>query len=163
MAADPDTRHLIVFRPMVEADLDAVVDNEMHAYGFPWTREVFRDCLRSNRHCWVACLGEDVVGHAVVAVGAAQSHLLNVCIRRRSQGGGLGRALVLRMLEVAWRAGARAVDLEVRPSNYIALRLYNSLGFTEVGVRKDYYPALAGHEDAQVLQLNLEEFFSRPR
>ena len=86
MAADPDTRHLIVFRPMVEADLDAVVDNEMHAYGFPWTREVFRDCLRSNRHCWVACLGEDVVGHAVVAVGAAQSHLLNVCIRRRSQG-----------------------------------------------------------------------------
>ena len=50
--------------------------------------------------------------------------------------------------------------LEVRPSNVVAARLYESMGFNEVGVRKDYYPAPIGHEDARVLALDLENFFA---
>jgi ribosomal-protein-alanine N-acetyltransferase len=38
--------------------------------------------------------------------------------------------------------------------------LYDSLGFNEVGLRKDYYPAHIGHEDARVLVLDLEAYFS---
>ncbi len=55
------------------------------------------------------------------------------------------------MLNRARDRGARTVYLEVRPSNRIAYRLYENLGFNEVGVRKDYYPAFVGREDALVL------------
>jgi ribosomal-protein-alanine N-acetyltransferase len=59
------------------------------------------------------------------------------------------------MLDTAKRRDAEVVFLEVRPSNRAACRLYESLGFNEIGRRKDYYPAANGHEDAKVLALQL--------
>jgi len=146
-------------RLMFDGDLDAVLANEFTGYDFPWTRGVFADCLKVGNQCWVVEKDGEVVGHAIVTVGAGEAHLLNVCIRASEQGGGLGRALVLHALEKAHDAGADALFLEVRPSNHVAARLYESLGFSEVGLRKDYYPAHIGHEDARVLVLDLEAYF----
>jgi ribosomal-protein-alanine N-acetyltransferase len=50
---------------------------------------------------------------------------------------------------------ADVVFLEVRPSNVVACDLYRSLGFNEIGVRRNYYPAQKGHEDALVMALDL--------
>lgn len=147
-------------RPMFADDLDAVLANEFTGYDFPWTRGVFTDCLKVGNQCWVLEKDNEIVGHAVVTIGAGEAHLLNVCIRGNAQGAGLGRALVMHALEKAYQAGADALFLEVRPSNHVAGRLYDSIGFTEVGVRKDYYPAPLGHEDARVLVLDLEGFFA---
>jgi len=144
---------------MTPDDLDAVLDNELHAYAFPWTRGVFRECLEADHECWVAELDGEVVGHGIVSLGAGEAHLLNVCIRRESQGHGFGRLLVRHMLARAHRMGATVVFLEVRPSNHVAAALYETLGFREIGVRRNYYPAHSGHEDARVLVLDLERFF----
>lgn len=160
MAGSPETHDLIELRPMTEADLDRVVDNEFYAYSFPWIRGIFVECLNAGNECWVACLESDIVGHAVLSIGAAESHLLNVCVRRRLQGNGYGRELVMHMLARAHCGGADALFLEVRPSNVVASQLYATLGFTEVGVRKDYYPSHLGHEDARVLVLDLESYFA---
>lgn len=151
---------MIEFRAMQAIDLDQVVENELRAYSFPWTRGVFEDCLREGQDCRVAVLGDDIVGHGVVAFGAGEAHLLNVCIRRESQGTGLGRALVIHMLERSHLLGAGMLFLEVRPSNHVAGNLYQTLGFAEIGVRRDYYPSERGHEDARVLALNLSDFFA---
>jgi len=148
-------------RPMFADDLDAVLANEFTGYDFPWTRGVFTDCLKAGNQCWVLEKHGEVVGHAIVTVGAGEAHLLNVCIRASEQGRGLGRTLVLHAMERARDAGADALFLEVRPSNHVAVRLYESMGFVQVGVRKDYYPAQFGHEDARVLVLDLEAFFDR--
>ena len=147
-------------RPMFAGDLDAVLANEFTGYDFPWTRGVFADCLKVGNQCWVLEQEGEVLGHAIVTIGAGEAHLLNVCIRGSEQGAGLGRALVMHALERAHEAGADALFLEVRPSNHVAARLYDSIGFTEVGRRKDYYPAHIGHEDARVLVLDLEAFFA---
>ncbi len=147
-------------RPMYTQDLDAVLANEFTGYDFPWTRGVFTDCLKVGNQCWVLEQDGEVLGHAIVTVGAAEAHLLNLCIRASEQGRGLGRELVMHALRKAFEAGADALFLEVRPSNRIAGRLYESMGFNEVGVRKDYYPAPLGHEDARVLVLDLEGFFA---
>jgi ribosomal-protein-alanine N-acetyltransferase len=149
-------------RLMFDDDLDAVLANEFTGYDFPWTRGVFADCLKVGNQCWVLEKDDEVVGHAIVTIGAGEAHLLNVCIRASEQGGGLGRALVLHALEKAHDAGADALFLEVRPSNHVAARLYDSLGFSEVGLRKNYYPAHIGHEDARVLVLDLEAYFRTP-
>ena len=147
-------------RPMFAEDLDAVLENEFTGYDFPWTRGVFTDCLKVGNQCWILERNDEVLAHAIVAIGAGEAHLLNVCVRASEQGGGLGRALVLFALERAHAAGADALFLEVRPSNSRALKLYDSIGFNVVGVRKDYYPAHLGHEDAQVLALDLEAYFA---
>jgi|AP45_3_1055517.scaffolds.fasta_scaffold128025_1 ribosomal-protein-alanine N-acetyltransferase len=159
MAGSPDVQNLIELRPMTEPDLDAVVHNEFFAYAFPWIRSIFVECLNAGNECWVACIEKDIVGHAVLSIGGGESHLLNVCISRALQGNGYGRELVLHMLARARRGGADALFLEVRPSNVVASELYASLGFSEVGLRKDYYPSHLGHEDARVLVLDLESYF----
>lgn len=137
-------------------DLSAVVENEMRAYEFPWTRGVFSDCLRAAHECWVVCLADSVVGHSVLSVGANQAHLLNVCVRRDQQGHGFGRELVNFMLTRAEQSGVDTVFLEVRPTNFVARRLYETVGFREIGMRKNYYPAHTGNEDARVLALQLD-------
>jgi ribosomal-protein-alanine N-acetyltransferase len=67
----------------------------------------------------------------------------------------LGRQIVVHMIDRAQQRRATVVYLEVRPSNRVAAALYASLGFREIGLRKDYYPAQIGNEDARVLALTL--------
>jgi [ribosomal protein S18]-alanine N-acetyltransferase len=137
---------------MQAMDLDEVMANEVDSYEFAWTRGVFEDCLRAGHECWVLDGGEALIGHGILSVAAGEAHLLNVCIRRQDQGQGHGRALVAHMLNRA-RARAEMVFLEVRPSNPVAIRLYESVGFNEIGLRRNYYPAARGREDALVLAL----------
>ncbi len=148
-------------RLMQEQDLDQVVANELHSYAFPWTRGIFLDCLNARHECWVGSLERDLIGHAVVSVVAGEGHLLNLCVRRDLQGKGYGRELALHMIERAHTRGASALFLEVRPSNLVAGNLYESLGFKEVGKRKNYYSSHVGHEDARVLALDLDGYFCR--
>ncbi len=140
---------------MAPDDLDRVIENETRSYAFPWTRGVFSDCLKSRHECWVAMRDNDLLGHGILSIGANEAHLLNVCVRRDQQGNGLGRQIVVHMIDRAERRGATVIYLEVRPSNRVAGTLYASLGFREIGLRKDYYPAELGNEDARVLALSL--------
>ena len=150
-------RHpLLNIRPMQQADLTQVMSIEEAVYPFPWTLGIFQDCLRVGYCCWVMVLDEEVIGYGVLSVVIDESHILNLCIHPRLQGQGFGRKLLLRLLKLARQHGAESVFLEVRVGNRAALRLYESLGFTEVGRRRDYYPASEDtREDALVMSLEL--------
>lgn len=144
-----------MLRPMREADLAAVLAIEARAYSHPWTAGIFRDCLRAGYNCWVMSDDEGLCGYGVMSVAAGECHVLNICIAPEKQGRGLGRQLLEHLLALAADYGALLALLEVRPSNARALRLYESLGFAEVGVRKAYYPAARGREDGLILALDL--------
>ena len=147
-------------RAMLAADLETVLRNEIRAYAFPWTNGMFAECLRDAQFdCRVGVLGREVVGHGILSAGAGEAHVLNVCVARRYQGYGHGSVMMAHLLERAWyRHAARTVFLEVRPSNQVAIGLYQGLGFAEVGRRKNYYPAAVGHEDALVMALDLVRY-----
>jgi len=145
----------VTFRPMRAADLDQVVCIEREAYEFPWSREIFRDCLRIGYCCRVLETEGAVNAYGMLQIAAGRSRLLNLCVRRRLHRRGLGRRLLERMIDVARSHRTRTVVLEVRPSNAAARRLYDSMGFTEVGVSRGYYPARTGREDAMLLALAL--------
>ena len=145
----------VTFRPMRAADLDQVVSIEREAYEFPWSREIFRDCLRIGYCCRVLETDGAVNAYGMLQIAAGRSRLLNLCVRRRLHRRGLGRRLLERMIDVARSHRTRTVVLEVRPSNAAARRLYDSMGFTEVGVSRSYYPARTGREDAMLLALAL--------
>lgn len=144
-------------RPMEIADLKAVIEVETAAYDYPWSENIFRDCLRVGYYCCVLETSDGVVGHGIMSYAIGECHLLNVCIHPDFQKRGLGRKMVLHLLQVARRNRSRVAFLEVRMSNDAAYRLYQDLGFSEVGIRKDYYPAAHGREDAMILALDLDE------
>lgn len=150
MSAIPNERAMRM-RPMQEADVPTVMAIEHRAYAFPWTAGIFRDCLRVGYCCWILEQDDDIVGYGVMSVGAGEAHILNLCVRPELQGQGLGRRVLTHLLNLARRHHADTALLEVRPSNEPALRLYRSLGFNEVAIRRNYYPDRNGREDALIL------------
>ena len=145
-------------RSMTAADIDAVLRIERESYVFPWTEGIFRDCLRVGYLCRVVEAGGQMLAYAVMSHGAGEAHILNLCVRTDARCIGIGRLLIRHVLDHARSAGMQDAFLEVRPSNAIAARLYQSLGFEQVGTRRGYYQAVDGREDARVLRLSLRDF-----
>lgn len=138
-------------------DLKAVMEVEHSSYEFPWTLPIFRDCLRVGCYCFVyETLEHGIIGHGIMSVAAGECHLLNICIHPEFQRQGLGEGMVLFLLDFARKKKARVALLEVRISNSAAYKLYIKLGFDEVGLRKSYYPAHHGREDAIILARDLK-------
>ena len=145
------------FRGMRETDLDAVMAIENLIYTHPWTRGNFADSLHAGSHCWVMESQGVVVGYAVLSTGAGEAHLLNLSVASAWQRRGLGRALLLYLIDFFKAIKVSVVFLEVRVSNLAARALYAASGFREIGTRRDYYPARINNEesreDAIVLEL----------
>lgn len=141
--------------PMGERDLDEVVAIEGAIYTHPWTRGNFADSLHAGYACRTWRLGAELIGYFVLMTGAGEAHLLNLSIAARYQRSGHGSALLREAAQIARRLGAKSLLLEVRPSNHAAQALYRRFGFRKVGVRRGYYPAHGGREDALVLALAL--------
>ncbi len=138
-------------RPMTEQDLTAVMDIELVVYPYPWTRGIFRDCLHVGYCCWVYEEAGQLQAYGVMSIGAGEAHILNLCVRPQARRRGLGRLLLAHLLDVARSHKADTSLLEVRPSNQAALNLYRDMGYNEVGMRKAYYPAENGREDALIM------------
>ncbi|MGH8215817.1 MAG: ribosomal protein S18-alanine N-acetyltransferase [Rhodanobacteraceae bacterium] len=142
-------------RPMTHADASAVANIEAAAYEFPWSRGIFRSCLDNGHQCWVLEQDGAVIGYGILSAGAAEAHILNVCVAPLHQGRGHGAYLLRSLLELARWHHAERVFLEVRPSNEMAHAMYERAGFNEIGRRPNYYPARRGREDAIVMAMEL--------
>ena len=103
----------------------------------------------------VAEVRRDLIGYAIMSMGAGEAHVLNVCVRADFREQGVGRYFMQLLFEHAKNSQCRDIFLEVRPSNPSAIHLYESLGFQRVGVRKGYYQTTHGREDAWVYKLGL--------
>ncbi len=144
------------YAPMLEADLDEVVAAEKLIYPFPWTRGNFLDALHAGYSAWALRDPQRrIAAYAVLMRALDEAHLLNLSVARHAQRSGLGWRTLDWMADVARGYGARTMLLEVRPSNDAALRLYQRYGFERIGVRRGYYPANGGREDAIVMRIPL--------
>jgi ribosomal-protein-alanine N-acetyltransferase len=144
------------FRSARESDVPEILRIERMSYAFPWTEGIFRDCLRVNYTCRVAEIGVALAGYGIMSVAAGEAHLLNLCVGEDYRCRGIGQRLLAHLLQVAATVGAREAFLEARPSNTTAIRLYQSLGFIQIGIRRGYYQAMDGREDAIVLKRHID-------
>ncbi len=148
----------VLIRPLTADDLPTVVAIEARGHAFPWTRGNFEDGLASSYYMVVmeqggAGLEKKIIGYGVVQVILDEGHLLNITIDPPLNGRGLGRELLLHLLDYA-RTHTDTLFLEVRPSNHRAIALYQSSGFNEIGLRRNYYPAKGGgKEDALLMAM----------
>jgi len=140
---------------MRAADLAEVARLEKSLYEFPWSLGNFRDSVTAGYDCWTVTHGESVIGYAIVMVALDEAHLLNFAVASEWQNQGIGRAFLAHIVQVAREAGAQIIYLEVRPSNVAARHLYRKMGFQQIAIRPEYYPASAGREDALFLGLTL--------
>ena len=142
-------------QPMSERDLAEVMAIENAIYSHPWTQGNFADSLRAGYECRTWRLAGELVGYFVLMAAAGEAHLLNLSIAEEHQRRGHGAALLHEAAALARKLGAKNVFLEVRPSNQAAQGLYTRFGFRKVALRRGYYPAHRGREDALVLSLAL--------
>ena len=138
-------------RPMRMSDIDFVVKNEKAAYPFPWSRRIFTDCIRAGYQCWVMANKKTIVAHGVLSVAIGESQLLTLCVHPSVQREGYGRKVLSLLLERAKNLKAEVCFLEVRRSNSGAISLYESMGFSVVSERKNYYPNGGNNEDALIM------------
>jgi [ribosomal protein S18]-alanine N-acetyltransferase len=120
------------------------------AFSDPWSPGDFADCLDADVPFLLAEQRGGVAGYVIAHSAADEGEILNLGVAPAHRGRGVGRALVEGMLAELLGRGVRIVYLEVRESNAIARRLYESLGFGEVARRARYYRRPV--EDAVVLR-----------
>ena len=142
-------------RPMQLEDIDVVMSIEPHIYSHPWTRGNFTDSLQSGYSAWVLMQDQKIIGYALMMMVLDEAHLLNLSIAKAYQKQGLGRLLLEHMITISKNHRAANMFLEVRASNVSAIVLYENIGFNEMAIRRAYYPAGNGREDAVLMGLAL--------
>ena len=143
-------------RPMRWTDLPKVLQIERSSYPFPWPQQTFEDCLGNNYYCWVSEPSARINAYVIWSLALDEAHLLNLCVHPTQRRQGLANRILDKLCRYASKQGGKTLFLEVRPSNKEAIRLYQNTGFCEVGLRKNYYPATKGREDALIMAKPLE-------
>tara|TARA_Y100001970_G_scaffold177901_1_gene216763 strand:+ start:57 stop:539 length:483 start_codon:yes stop_codon:yes gene_type:complete len=136
--------------------ISSLLEIEEESNPYPWTELNFKDCL--ERGYYSLALEEEglFVGFAIMAISSEESHLLNIGIKKEKRRLGLGEKLLRKMIIAAEVMGSKKIILEVRITNKSAYKLYEKLGFEEIGTRKNYYRLPEGREDAFVMSKSLK-------
>jgi len=144
------------FEPMKVDQLDAVLNVEKQAYAKPWSQGNFVDSLNSGYEAQMLLAGDTLLGYFVAMKGVDEVHLLNITVAPTYQRQGWAHVMLDAL--ALWAQGQRAdwLWLEVRVGNLRAIEVYEAQGFTRMGLRKKYYPAVNGErEDAIVMSRSL--------
>lgn len=142
-------------RPMAESDLPRIHRIELASHDYPWSIGNFADSMAAGYSMWVREADGEIIGYYAMMAGAGEAHLLNLTIAPSWRRHGLGRDLLEHCLAGACTHKAELLLLEVRISNTAAIALYRSSGFVDLALRRDYYPARGGREDALLMKLAL--------
>lgn len=127
-------------KPLTVEYVDEVCRLEEEAFSMPWHRESFLEMIENPAACYLVALeGERVVASCGLREIVGEGEITNVVTAASCQNRGIGRRLLTALLAQGKRRGITAFTLEVRKSNLAAIRLYQSLGFAEEGIRKNFY------------------------
>ena len=138
---------LMVIRPFTEGDIEAAVALESASQPKPWTASVFSDELDAPDRVYLVADDTGVVGFGGLMMVGEEAHVTNLLVDPALRGQGIGRRLLVSLMEKAIDGGARHLTLEVRIGNQAARALYTSAGLAPVGVRPGYF----GDEDALIM------------
>ena len=131
----------MTIRRMTLSDVDGVHAIEKNTFARPWKKEDFVKEMTENLCARYLVAEEDgeIIGFAGAWIVLDEAHVTNIAVRQDRRGRGIGRRLTGQLMQYAANLGVVYATLEVRRSNTVAQRLYQSLGFEYVGVRKRYY------------------------
>lgn len=127
---------------------------EQRCFSVPWTEAQLRAQLPDDRHVFlVAERGDEVLGYVGLTHVLDEGYISNVAVSPDCRRQGIGAALIAELTRRAGRLELAFLTLEARASNAPAIRLYEKMGFRQVGRRKRYYQR--PEEDAVLMTLFL--------
>jgi ribosomal-protein-alanine N-acetyltransferase len=147
---------MITYRVANAFDLAVFVslDKKLFPYS-PWSASQYKEEFSSPTRHFVVALddAQSIIGYAgVFAPGGAEADVLTVGVIPSQRGKGIARQLMALITDWAKQQGSIAMMLEVKVDNTEAIGLYESLGYSKLNVRKDYFGAGL---DALVMRLDL--------
>lgn len=137
-------------RLMTSDDLAPVFAIEQVSHPSPWPMKGLQESLQ-NHVAYVLEQDGAVIGFAFVQRILDEAHLLDIAIAPLHRGKGLGRELLRQLMDDVLVSGVTIWFLEVRVSNITAISLYQSLGYNELSLRRNYYDGPDGKEDALLM------------
>jgi ribosomal-protein-alanine N-acetyltransferase len=142
-------------RRMTVADIERVCELEKELFSMPWPRSSFLYEVSGNDRSFAIVGLEDgeIVAYAIAWFVCDELHIGNVAVSIGRQGAGLGRALLMYLLDEAASRGTAFATLEVRASNVRAIGLYRNHGFKGIAIRKNYYTD--NREDALIMMADI--------
>lgn len=147
----------IIIREMELIDLDRIMDIEMDAFTTPWSRNAFSKEITENMLAkYIVVEIEGIVaGYAGIWLILDEGHITNIAVAKEYRGQGIGKFLMMGLIDYCKKQGIPNMTLEVRKSNIIAQNLYKKYGFLECGIRPNYYAD--DHEDAVIMWKTIED------
>ena len=136
-----------------QSDLPAAFQIEKRAHAFPWSEHTFASNQGERYLNYQLTVEGRMAAFAITQVVLDEATLFNIAVDPDFQRRGLGKALLEHLIDELEKRGVLTLWLEVRSSNVAAIALYESLGFNEVTIRRNYYPTADGREDAIIMAL----------
>ena len=141
--------------PMTDAHVDAVAALEAICFADPWSANSVASELTNPLSCWLVALAADtVVGYIGSQTVMGETDMMNVAVRPDHRRKGIAESLIRALVQKLKECESHCLTLEVRASNAPAIALYEKLGFTEAGRRRNYYRN--PKEDALILRKEWE-------
>ncbi|NDJ59027.1 ribosomal protein S18-alanine N-acetyltransferase [Enterobacteriaceae bacterium 4M9] len=128
---------------------------EQRSHAFPWSEKTFASNQGERYFNLRLDVGDEMAAFAITQVVLDEATLFNIAVSPAFQRRGLGRALLEHLISELEQKQILTLWLEVRASNVAAIALYESLGFNEATIRRNYYPTANGREDAIIMALPL--------
>lgn len=122
-------------------DVKKVYELECRCFSIPWTKKAFEEELLKNKmaYYWVIKEEKQILGYGGYWIILDEAHITNIAVDPQRRKRGWGKALVFKMISEMEKEGVSSATLEVRKSNIAAQKLYESMGFSTAGLRKNYY------------------------
>lgn len=135
---------------MTIAHVEQVAEIAAEVFSHPWTRQGFIEALPGEDNCFLLCMEEEIVlGYCGLYMAADEGEIINVAVKPKYQGQGIGNMLMQALIAEGESRGITRLFLEVRVSNLSAIGLYEKHGFVKQGIRKNFYQD--PKEDAYVM------------
>ena len=141
----------MIIEPMNASHVSQIAQLEKRCFSDPWSEKSIASELENPLSVWlVAVDGGQLIGYVGSQTVLGETDMMNLAVAPEARRQGTGRALVLALVDALTEKGSHSLMLEVRVSNTPAQKLYESLGFSQVGRRPKYY--VNPREDALILR-----------
>ena len=123
------------------SQLDEIVSIENSSFEKPWTRNQIKGDIQANisSENWVYTLDGKVVGYIFGRISQNEFHLHNIAVHPDYLRKKIGKKLIKHIILIVADQKVNVILLEVSVNNFSARKCYQSLGFVQTGIRKDYY------------------------
>ncbi|HHY40954.1 MAG TPA: ribosomal protein S18-alanine N-acetyltransferase [Syntrophaceticus sp.] len=146
----------VFIRFMEKGDIEEIMLIEKCSFPAPWSAKAFLNELQNKFARYFVLVEQGkVIGYAGMWLFARESHITTIAVHPNYRNQGYGRMLMNFLIEYSRQEDVDTMILEVRTSNIPAIKLYSSLGFKKIGIRKNYY--LETQEDAIVMLRKFNE------